>query len=214
MNVAQPTETPVPSHTVLTQQYFLYFYPCCSNNLVISALVPTGTKKTVLVGGFPNKFHWCDFSAYKCVSAMPFPTRCRGLERTVGLLWVLNLSSGVVVAPYTITVFFWVPVTSYQAIPSHCNPLSQVIVLYSKCSLFKLLCGFSLLIRLWLIHNPLKFFYQPDTAYFPRGEKIMALPRITCKYSMEGPWPCRLARSSWRGMKNEHCPWNFRELLD
>ena len=56
MNVAQPTETPVSSHTVLTQQYFLYFYPCCSENSVISALVPIGTQKPVLVGGFPTSF--------------------------------------------------------------------------------------------------------------------------------------------------------------
>lgn len=39
---------------MLTQWYHLYFYPCYSKNLVISALVPTGSQKPVLAGGFAS----------------------------------------------------------------------------------------------------------------------------------------------------------------
>lgn len=96
-------------------------------------------------------------SAIQCAMARPPPVDLNpGLGRNTFsgsfLPWELCLSLGVVSAPvFANPIVFRVLFTNYWPIPYYSNTLSDLFTLYILLSLFKLLCGFYLLVEPWLM---------------------------------------------------------------
>lgn len=106
MNVAQPTET------LISRLW---------KNLVNSALVPTGTQKPVLVGGFPASFGGVT-SLFTEGQRHTLSNKVSGFGEKRGFPWALWLSSLAVAAPDIMLVFLWVLIPSSQPIPFNSSP--------------------------------------------------------------------------------------------
>ena len=169
----------------------------------------SGTRFPVLVGEFPA----CSHQSVGHSRALSYKVQRVGGEKGSSLSTLSQLQgSGCPLCPFLYSLEFLLCFPSQSLITSASD---QVIMLCIKCSLFKLLCVFSFLIGLWF--TTLRNFSTTQTEPASlQGKRVWPYQELFASYtgSGEDPCPCRLAGSSRRSMKNEHCLLNFPKFPD